>query len=459
MWQRRRYAYDFVSGGPGSGLYKSSDGGKTWKKLTKGIPAGPLGRIGFSYYRKNPNIVYARIEHETESGVYRSDNGGATWRKMSSNNPRPMYFGVIKIDPQTDSRIYVPGVDLTISDDGGRTFRTSGAEKIHVDHHALWINPKDSKHMLLGYDHGMTITFDGGAHWYHPDNLAAAQCMGIGFDMAQPYNVYCGLQDNGSKKGPSSMKGGGTIPFEAWQNTGGGDGQQNIVELENSRYLYNESQFGALSRTDMVTGQTKGYGGNGRGAGAGQWTDNSEIRWNWNAPIIVSPHSSDTASIGICRRCSRRRRTARRSARPARRRTGSGAGAAARSQSFQSCPLDDRRTHHHRRCRPCGCHAHRWFRPLLQDAHRGRDAARCAGRARRDLPRPPGSVVLRAREPQLRRGRRDRRLQLAAVGAPAGCAAPFRPARLLSRPRGKTAPADRTLGGDGDRALKRLPRG
>ena len=335
-YEKTRRPYSFGPGGTGSGLYKTMDAGKTWTRLEGGLPTGTLGRIGISISRQDPNTVYAIVEvvkgttdeekknlamgfgDTVNDPLFRSDDAGRTWKQVAPQpapaaagaaagrggagggggrgggypaNDTPYYYSNIRVDPNDKNHVFVLNTGAAQTPDGGATWQPLGAGG---DNHALWINPKDSKHMLLGYDHGMSITFDGGAHWYHPDNLATAQCMGIGFDMAQPYNVYCGLQDNGSKKGPSSMKGGGTIPFEAWQNTGGGDGQQNIVELENSRYLYNESQFGALSRTDMVTGQTKGYGGNGRGAGAGQWTDNSEIRWNWNAPIIVSPHSSDT---------------------------------------------------------------------------------------------------------------------------------------------------------------------
>lgn len=334
-YEKNRRPYTFGPGGAASGLYKTMDGGKTWKRLEGGLPQGMLGRIGISIARNEPNTVYAIVEvlkattddekkklaagfgDTLNDPLFRSDDAGLTWRQVAPApvpaagaavggrgtapagggrgggypaNDTPYYYSNIRVDPNDKNHVFVLNTGAAQTPDGGATWIPLGSGG---DNHAMWINPKDSKHILLGYDHGMTITFDGGAHWYHPDNLANSQCMGIGFDMAQPYNVYCGLQDNGSKKGPSTMKGGGTIPFEAWQNTGGGDGQQNIVELENSRYLYNESQFGALSRIDMWTGQNKGYNGNGRGGGNGQWTDGSEIRWNWNAPIVVSPHNSE----------------------------------------------------------------------------------------------------------------------------------------------------------------------
>src|SRR5262245_6484650 len=147
-YQRRRATWGFNGGGLGSGIYKSSDAGRTWSKLTNGIPPGPLGRIGMDVYRANPNVVYARIEHATESGTYRSDDAGLTWRKMSNVNPRPMYFSQIRVDPVSDSRIYVLGVQLHISDDGGRTFTENGT--MHSDHHAMWINPANPNHIIDG---------------------------------------------------------------------------------------------------------------------------------------------------------------------------------------------------------------------------------------------------------------------------------------------------------------------
>src|SRR5688500_4340848 len=154
-YQRQRATWGFNGGGPGSAMWKSSDAGRTWTKLTQGVPAGPLGRIGMDVYRSNPNILYARIEHEKESGTYRSDDAGLSWRKMSSTNPRPMYFSQVRIDPNNDARIYVLGVQIHISDDGGKTFIENGA--LHSDHHAMWINPKNSNHIIDGNDGGIGI--------------------------------------------------------------------------------------------------------------------------------------------------------------------------------------------------------------------------------------------------------------------------------------------------------------
>ena len=172
-YQRRRAQWGMNGGGAGSGIWKSIDAGETWTKIETGIPAGPKGRIGLDIYRANPNVLYARVEHATEGGVYRTDDAGATWRKMSDVNPRPMYFSQIRVDPQTDSRIYVLGVQLHVSDDGGRTFRTDGAARIHVDFHALWINPANPKHLILGGDGGVSTSHDRAATWRGLPNLRA----------------------------------------------------------------------------------------------------------------------------------------------------------------------------------------------------------------------------------------------------------------------------------------------
>src|SRR5262249_30830839 len=159
-YQRRRATWGFNGGGAGTAIYKTADAGRTWTKLTKGIPEGSKGRIGLDVYRRNPNIVYARIEHQKESGVDWFVDARASSGKKSGTNPRPMYFSQIRIDPNNDQRIYVLGVQLYISDDGGKTFRTDGAQKIHVDFHAMWINPANSNHTMIGGDGGVGISYD-----------------------------------------------------------------------------------------------------------------------------------------------------------------------------------------------------------------------------------------------------------------------------------------------------------
>lgn len=295
-YQRQRKQWGMNGGGPGSNIWKTTDGGATWQKLDQGIPAGPKGRIGLDVYRKNPNVVYARIEHETESGVYRSDNGGATWRKMSSNNPRPMYFGVIKIDPQTDSRIYVPGVDLTVSDDGGKTFRTDGAEKIHVDHHALWINPKDPRHLIIGNDGGVSISHDRSETWVWMPNILGAQAYHVEFDMQTPYHVCAGLQDNNTWCGPSAVRTNSGIINDDWYVISGGDGFQPLMDPTDANIVYGESQDGRMSRTDRRTNERTTVRPEPAEQKPGDTTN--QYRFNWDTAMQLSPFDPATIYIG-----------------------------------------------------------------------------------------------------------------------------------------------------------------
>jgi len=326
-YDRLRKPWTFQLGGPGSGIHKSADGGRTWTKLTNGLPGGILGRIGLTISPKNPKTLYAMVENANKPGmsaedrwkeivggkssqgmidgeIYRTDDAGSTWRKVSPDKRSiggapGYYYGQIIIDPSNDDNVFILSVGVLASRDGGKTwiepFQFGG------DNHALWIDPKDSSHMLLGYDHGLGVTWDGGKAWYHPDFLALAQFYAIDFDMSYPYRVAGGLQDNGSLMGPSTKPGAGSsgrrgvtgsgippgppIRLEDWFSVGGGDGMYNVFDRATNRYLYNESQFGPLSRIDLVTGEAKGisYG-----------RLKPETRWNWCAPIHVSYHNSDT---------------------------------------------------------------------------------------------------------------------------------------------------------------------
>jgi photosystem II stability/assembly factor-like uncharacterized protein len=307
-YDKERLPWTFNLAGPGSAIYKTVDAGKTWTKLGGGLPGGMLGRIGLDVSAKNPLIVYANIENANKPGlsdadrlkelregrsstgmigeeVYRSDDGGKTWKKVSPEKQRVgggpgYYYMQIRVDPNDSNHVYVLTVGMTHSTDGGKTwsvpFRFGG------DNHAMWINPANSKHIILGYDHGMGITYDGGKNWYHPDELPLAQFYAVGYDMMRPYNVAGGLQDNGSVRGPSTKRGGGRIVFEDWQTVGGGDGFYNEFDTVTNRYLYNESQFGSMSRTDLYTGEVKRI-----------VSSDQTLRFNWNAPILVSPHDSN----------------------------------------------------------------------------------------------------------------------------------------------------------------------
>lgn len=323
-YDKVRRPWTFGEGGPGSALFKSTDGGTTWRQLTSGLPGGLIGRIGISVARSDPKTVYVIVENANSRTVpaderrrrmalgfgdgsigdelYRSDDAGATWRKVAPPEPAaapaggrggrggwtggtpPYYYGQVRVDPKNKEHVYVLSVGVTHSTDGGRTW--ASAFNFGGDNHALWINPADSDHLLLGHDHGMGVSFDGGRNWLSPDNKPLAQFYAIGYDMDQPYNVYGGLQDNGSSRGPSTMKGGGSIPFEAWYRVGGGDGFYNVVDPTDSRWLYNESQFGAIQRVDQKTGQS-------RSIRYSRPQGQEALRWNWSSPILISPHNPE----------------------------------------------------------------------------------------------------------------------------------------------------------------------
>jgi photosystem II stability/assembly factor-like uncharacterized protein len=290
-YQRRRSSWGMNGGGPNSGLWKTSDAGRTWTRLTKGIPEGPLGRIGFDIWRKNPSVIYARIEHEKESGVYRTDDAGLSWRKMGSTNGRPMYFGVIRVDPANDLRVYLPMTPMGVSDDGGKTFRTDGAPNVHVDFHAMWIDPRDPEHMMTGSDGGVAVTRDKGKNWMWFPNLPVGQFYHVGYDMEDPYNVCGGLQDNSSWCGPSQVRSGGGITNHHWHTVQGGDGFVGLIDPTNHRIIYAESQDGFMSRVDRVTNEAQSIRPE---APEGE----PPYRWNWDTPMILSPHDPATIYVG-----------------------------------------------------------------------------------------------------------------------------------------------------------------
>jgi len=312
-YDRRRWAWSFRTAGPGSGIYKTTDGGQGWKKLTKGLPDGMLGKIGLAIYPKKPNILYATIDNANSPGVsykkryqelfegkrpskatvghgiYRTDDAGESWRLVSpegvSIGNRSNYYGQIIVDPNDEDRVYVLSSHVDKSIDGGKTWQR--AFRYGGDNHVLWIDPGNSKHMLMGYDYGMAITYDAGQNWYHPDELPMAQLYAIGVDMDYPYNVYGGMQDFGSWKGPSTKKGRFPIRFEDWEHVQGGDGFYNRVDPTNSRWLYSESQFGHLRRIDQKTGQRRDIA-----------HEKEELRFNWSAPFLLSPHNHNVLYHG-----------------------------------------------------------------------------------------------------------------------------------------------------------------
>ncbi|MGM0463670.1 MAG: WD40/YVTN/BNR-like repeat-containing protein, partial [Bacteroidota bacterium] len=265
-YDKVRRPWTFNAGGPGSGIYKTEDGGRSWTELAGGLPSGMLGRIGIAVSPSNPETVYANIENNNIEGVsdderyrqllngippegkekgdevYRSDDKGRTWRKVSPDGEDvgggpAYYYQQMAINPIDPDHVYVLGVRMWETVNGGKEWRRPF--NFGGDNHAMWIDPEDPEHIMLGYDHGMGISYDGGDNWYHPDFKDVGQFVAVGYDMAYPYNVYGGMQDNGSVRGPSTKKDGSPIKLEDWQSVGGGDGMYNEVDPDNNRYLYN----------------------------------------------------------------------------------------------------------------------------------------------------------------------------------------------------------------------------
>jgi photosystem II stability/assembly factor-like uncharacterized protein len=298
MYQRRRTAFGFNGGGPGSGIYRTTDGGATWTELTNGLPDGDMGRIGLEVYRRDGNLVYAVVEARGDAqGVYRSTDRGETWEQMSQENPRPMYFSKIRIDPNDPERIYLGGVQLHISSDGGRTF-VRNAREVHSDHHALWIDPSNSNHLIMGSDGGISVSFDRAESWRMYDNIALAQFYEIGFDMQDPYFVCGGLQDNGTWCGPSATWSQQGVRNHDWFNIHGGDGFYAQMDPSDPSIVFAESQNGNISRVDLTTGERQSIRPLMRGDMDNEDEEDDDYRWNWNTPIHISIHNRQTLYAG-----------------------------------------------------------------------------------------------------------------------------------------------------------------
>ena len=295
MWSVRRYPDFFESGGETSGLYRSTDGGDTWEELTDGLPDTDMGRISVTVAASEPTRVYAVIESDN-TALYRSDDGGDTWaaRDDSGNvQMRPFYFGELVVDPSDPDRVYKPAFSLTVSDDGGDTFSgmfgAGFSVAIHPDHHALWVNPGNPRQLVLGTDGGVYLSEDRGFHWRHVANMPVSQFYHVAVDARWPYNVYGGLQDNGSWMAPS--QGAGGIQNKDWTNIGFGDGFWAFPDPSDDRVLYTEYQGGQLKRVDRQTREIK------RIQPAPE-DGQDKLRFNWNTPLHVSASKPGTIYYG-----------------------------------------------------------------------------------------------------------------------------------------------------------------
>ncbi|HSC29058.1 MAG TPA: hypothetical protein VLD67_17410, partial [Vicinamibacterales bacterium] len=402
-YQRRRSGCCFNGGGPGSGIWKTTDAGRTWTRLAgNGLPPGTYGRIALDVSRSNPNVLYAQIEagqdnqpipegrggrggggrgggydwcnnagpnkgfggrggQEPEGegprtppaldaargGIFRSDNKGAGWLHVSNCNSRPMYFSQLRVDPSNDRVVYVAGLPIAKSLDGGKTFATLNetgghGSPGHVDQHAIWVDPRNPKHLIIGNDGGLNISWDQGYTWDFVDTMATSLAYWVSADMRRPYYVYTGLQDNGSWGGPSAKRGRGGIMNSDWFRIGGGDGFQTAVDPTDHNIVYTESQNGNTNRYDLRTGDSTNIrprapgrggrggaqpgqqaggqrgqqagaqpaqqteeppqaGGGGRGGGPPNVVNASpgdQYRFNWNTPFQLSPHDPSTIWLG-----------------------------------------------------------------------------------------------------------------------------------------------------------------
>ncbi|HYX31235.1 MAG TPA: hypothetical protein VE863_22055 [Pyrinomonadaceae bacterium] len=285
-YQRRRHMFTLIDGGPESAIYKSIDAGATWNRLRAGLPTGDTGRIGLAISPVDSNVIYATIESgDRKGGIFRSSDRGGSWEKRNEFDAGAMYYARIVADPKNVDRIYVMNVFLMVSDDGGRTLRRLGEKSKHVDNHDIWIDPANNDHYLVGCDGGVYESWDRGSNWYFKANLPVTQFYDITTDNATPfYNVFGGAQDNYAFGGPSRTRNASGIVNADWFVTQGGDGFRTQVDPEDPNVIYAELQGGNIVRDDKRLGERMGIQ---------PQPDRGEdpLRWNWDSPFIISPHS------------------------------------------------------------------------------------------------------------------------------------------------------------------------
>ncbi|WP_435415691.1 VPS10 domain-containing protein [Polaribacter aestuariivivens] len=300
MWEHKRDPWFFKSGGEGSGLYITHDGGENWKKITEkeGFPKGELGRIGVAIAPSEPNVIYALVEAK-KNALYKSEDGGFKWKKINDKpgiGNRPFYYSEIYVNPQNENRLYTVFTYVNVSEDGGKNFKqlmpAYGVNNgVHPDHHAWWIHPKNGKFMIDGNDGGLNITKDGGKSWRFIGNIPVAQFYHINVDNEFPYNVYGGMQDNGSWRGPAYVWKSQGIRNSYWQEISFGDGFDVVPDKDNSRYGWSMSQQGSVVRYDYVTGNNYSVKPTHPDADV-------QLRFNWNAAINMDPFDNSTLYFG-----------------------------------------------------------------------------------------------------------------------------------------------------------------
>ncbi len=316
LYQHRRTPYGYVGGGSGSGLYKSVDAGVTWARLSAGLPQGTVGRISISIHRKDPRVVYVSVEQGQRytssvsyakrlGGVYRSEDKGETWRFMSDWNPRPAYSSQLRVDPNDQSRLYA--MQWSVSDDSGKTWREP-RQSLHGDDRMVWIDPRDSRHLIKADDGGVGISYDRGVKWLYVASLPMSQPYHVSVSTTSPYFICAGLQDNGSWCGPSATYSTNGLLNDDWYRVGGGDGFHNVVDTSDNRTVYSSSQYLGLTRVDLRTLQSvsiRPVGKEGEGPKLGNWgapeprVGKKIMPAGWNSPVVISAHDSRTIYVGM----------------------------------------------------------------------------------------------------------------------------------------------------------------